>query len=79
MVTSTLMNPRFRQESKPSQKRQPDFKFDYMKSLMIKLHRTGPRRGFNEDEGRRVKTKQWDPLLIKLRKKMGLDQAESNT
>ena len=60
-------------------KRQADFKLDYMESLMIKLHRTGPGRGFNEDEGRRVKTKQWDPLLIKLRKKMGLDQAESNT
>ena len=49
-----------------------------MESLMIKLHRTGPGRGFNEDEGRRVKTKQWDPRLIKLRKKMGPDQVESN-
>ena len=33
-------------------KRQADFKLDYMESLMIKLHKTGPGNGFNEDEGR---------------------------
>ena len=54
-------------------KKQADFKLDYMESLMIKLHRTGPGNGFNEDEGRRVKTKQWDPLLIHLREKLGID------
>ena len=42
---------------------------DYMESLCIKLHRTGPGHGFNEDEGRRVYTKQWDPVLNELRKK----------
>ena len=49
-----------------------DFKLDYMESLMIKLHQTGPGTGFNEDEGRRVRTKQWDPLLIHLRNKTGI-------
>ena len=53
-------------------KRQADFKLDYMELLMIKLHQTGPGTGFNEDEGRRVRTKQWDPLLIQLRKKCGI-------
>ena len=51
-------------------KKQADFKLDVMESLMIKLHQTGPGNGFNEDEGRRVRTKQWDPLLIHLRQKM---------
>ena len=41
-----------------------------MEALMIKLHQTGPGSGFNDDEGRRVHTKQWDPLLIELRKKL---------
>ena len=50
-----------------------------MESLMIKLHRTGPGNGFNDDEGRRVWTKQWDPLLIQLRKQMGLDDDAQNT
>ena len=59
-------------------KRQADFKLDYMESLMIKLHQTGPGHGFNEDEGRRVRTKQWDPLLIKLRKTMGLEKLDSS-
>ena len=45
-----------------------------MESLMIKLHQTGPGKGFNEDEGRRIYTKQWDPLLAHLRKKKGLDK-----
>ena len=58
-------------------KRQADYKLDFMESLMIKLHRTGPGNGFNEDEGRRVRTKQWDPLLIQLRRKMGLDNSAS--
>ena len=53
-------------------KKQADFKLDFMESLMIKLHRTGPGNGFNEDEGRRVRTRQWDPLLIHLRKKLGM-------
>ena len=55
-------------------KKQADYKLDFMESLMIKLHRTGPGSGFNEDEGRRVRTKQWDPLLIQLRKKLGLER-----
>ena len=42
---------------------------DYMESLCIKLHRTGPGHGFNEDEGRHIYTKQWDPVLNELRKK----------
>ena len=41
---------------------------------MIKPHRTGPGNGFNEDEGRCVRTKQWDPLLIHLREKLGIDK-----
>ena len=49
-------------------KRQADLKLDYMESFMIKL----PKTGFNADEGRRVSTKQWDPRLIQLRKKMGI-------
>ena len=53
-------------------KRQADFKLDYMELLMIKLHQTGPGTGFNEDEGRRVRTKQWDPLLIRLRENSGI-------
>ena len=43
------------------------------KVLNIKLHKTGPGNGFNEDEGRRFFTKQWDPLLPDLRKKMELE------
>ena len=58
-------------------KRQADFKLDYMESLMIKLHQTGPGSGFNEDEGRRVRTKQWDPLLIRLRNKNGICRIEN--
>ena len=54
-------------------KRQTAAKLDYMESFNIKLHRTGPGNGFNEDEGRRVYTKQWDPLLNQLRKKRNLD------
>ena len=50
-------------------RKQADYKLDLMESLMIKLHQTGPNHGFNEDEGRRVHTKQRDPLLIRLRKK----------
>ena len=53
-------------------KKQAALKLDYMESLCIKLHRTGPGYGFNEDEGRRFYTKQWDPILNKLRQKMGL-------
>ena len=60
-------------------KRQADFKLDYMESLMIKLHKTGPPNGFNEDEGRRVRTKQWDPLLINLRKRHGICQENERT
>ena len=63
---------------KAKSKRQADFKLDYMESLMIKLHRTGPSQGFNEDEGRRMRTKQWDPLLVHLRRKMGINN-ENNT
>ena len=59
-------------------KRQADFKLDYMESLMIKLHQTGPGHGFNEDEGRRVRTKQWDPLLIHLRQKLGINNEITN-
>ena len=51
-------------------KKQADYKLDFMESLMIKLHQTGPNHGFNEDEGRRVHTKQWDPLLSRLRKNL---------
>ena len=50
-------------------KQQASMNLDYMESLCIKLHRTGPGHGFNEDEGRRVYTKQWDPVLNELRKK----------
>ena len=60
-------------------KRQADFKLDHMEALMIKLHQTGPGSGFNEDEGRRVRTKQWDPLLIHLRKKLNLNNPELRT
>ena len=48
-------------------------KLDLMEAFNIKLHNTGPGHGFNEDEGRRVYTKQWDPLLAELRKKMNLE------
>ena len=58
-------------------KKQADFKLDHMESLMIKLHQTGPGSGFNEDEGRRVRTKQWDPLLIHLRQKLGICNSQS--
>ena len=54
-------------------KRQLPIKLDYMESFNIKLHNTGPGKGFNEDEGRRVFTKQWDPLLAELRKKRNLE------
>ena len=54
-------------------KKQLPYKLDYMESLNIKLHKTGPGNGFNEDEGRRFFTKQWDPLLADLRKKMELE------
>ena len=54
-------------------KKQLPYKLDYMESLNIKLHNTGPGKGFNEDEGRRFFTKQWDPLLADLRKKMELE------
>ena len=60
-------------------KKQADFKLDHMEALMIKLHQTGPGSGFNEDEGRRVRTKQWDPLLIQLRKKLKIDSEESGS
>ena len=60
-------------------KRQADFKLDVMESLMIKLHQTGPGQGFNEDEGRRVRTKQWDPLLIHLRNKLGINTERTNS
>ena len=53
-------------------KRQADFKLDCIELLMIKLHQTGPGTGFNEDEGRRIRTKQWDPLLIRLREESGI-------
>ena len=53
-------------------KKQVSYKLDYMESFCIKLHQTGPGKGFNEDEGRRVFTKQWDPLLAQLRQKMNL-------
>ena len=52
--------------------KQASVKLDYMESLCIKLHKTGPGHGFNEDEGRRVYTKQWDPLLAQLRSKWNL-------
>ena len=53
--------------TRPCTKRQADFKLDYMESLMIKLHKTGPGNRFNEDKGRSIYTKQWNPLLIQLR------------
>ena len=53
-------------------KKQAALKLDFMESLMIKLHRTGPGHGFNKDKGQRFYTKQWDPILNKLREKMGL-------
>ena len=56
-------------------KQQALMNLDYMESLCIKLHRTGPGHGFNEDEGRRVFTKQWDPVLNELRKKERLGQS----
>ena len=65
-------NPTVLAKINAKSKRQADLKLDYMESFMIKLHQTGPGKGFNEDEGRRVYTKQWDPLLIQLRKKMGI-------
>ena len=65
-------NPTILAKFNARSKRQADLKLDYMESSMIKLHQTGPGKGFNEDEGRRVYTKQWDPLLIQLRKKMGI-------
>ena len=66
-------NPTILAKINTRSKRQADLKLDYMESFMIKLHQTGPGKGINEDEGRRVYTKQWDPLLIQLRKKMGID------
>ena len=54
-------------------KQQTSYKLDYMESFCIKLHRTGPGNGFNEDEGRRVFTKQWDPIINQLRKKWKLE------
>ena len=51
-------NPEILAKIEAKSKKQADFKLDYMESLMIKLHRTGPGSGFNEDEGRRVRTKQ---------------------
>ena len=54
-------------------KKQTAVKLDYMESFCIKLHKTGPGKGFNEDEGRRVYTKQWDPLLAQIRQKMDLE------
>ena len=60
-------------------KRQADFKLDYMEALMIKLHQTGPGSGFNEDRGRRVRTKQWDLLLIKLREKLQINGTSTQT
>ena len=60
-------------------KRQADFKLDHMEALMIKLHQTGPGSGLNEDEGRRVRTRQWDPLVIQLRKKLQLNSQELET
>ena len=68
-----LDNPTILATINARSKRQADMKLDYMESFMIKLHQTGPGKGFNEDEGRRVYTKQWDPLLIQLRKKMGIN------
>ena len=59
--------------------RQADFKLDHMEALMIKLHQTGPGSGFNEDEGRRVRTRQWDLLLIQLRKQLQLNSQELET
>ena len=56
-----------------------DFKLDHMEALMIKLHQTGPGSGLNEDEGRRVRTRQWDPLVIQLRKKLQLNSQELET
>ena len=53
-------------------KKQATLKLDYMKSLCIKLHKTGPGHRFNDDDGRRFYTKQWDRILNKLRDKMGL-------
>ena len=47
-------------------KKQADYKLDFMESLMIKLHQTGPNQRFNEDEDCCVHTKQWDPLLCRL-------------
>ena len=54
-------------------KRMLPIKLDLMEAFHIKLHNTGPGHGFNEDEGRRVYTKQWDPVLAELRKKMELE------
>ena len=54
-------------------RKQLPYKLDVMESLNIKLHKTGPGQGFNEDEGRRLYTKQWDPLIADLRKKMELN------
>ena len=46
---------------------------------MIKLHQTGPGSGFNEYKVSRVRTKQWDPLLIQLRKKLNNNNEELRT
>ena len=67
-------SPKILAKIQAKSKKQADYKLDYMESLMIKLHQTGPGKGFNEDEGRRVYTKQWDPLLAQLRKMKGLDK-----
>ena len=74
METSILTTRKSLPEFKQNKKKQVDFKLDFMESLMIKLHQTGLGKGFNEDEGRRIYTKQWDPLLAHLRKKIGLDK-----
>ena len=60
-------------------KKQADFKLDHMEALMIKLHQTGPGSGFNEYKVSRVRTKQWDPLLIQLRKKLNNNNEELRT
>ena len=72
-IAPTAMSTSTIPPSWPLSTRALNAKLDYMESLMIKLHQTGPGNGFNEDEGRRVYTKQWDPLLIHLRQRMGIN------
>jgi hypothetical protein len=39
--------------------------------MEIKCHKTGPNRGFNENWGNNVKTRQWDPLFPVVRGDLG--------